>query len=92
ELFAAAVTEVERHQLIPYRRHHCGHGIGLEAYEPPLIGPTVDQALEPGMVLCFETPYYELGWGGMMVEDTVVITDNGCELLSVSDRSLRVVG
>jgi Xaa-Pro aminopeptidase len=43
------------------------------------------------MVFCFETPYYEIGWGGMMVEDTLVITERGCELLSVSDRSLRVI-
>ena len=43
------------------------------------------------MTLCLETPYYELGWGGMMVEDTVVITPDGCEPLTVSDRSLRVV-
>lgn len=91
KLFEVAVTEVEGHGLTPYRRHHCGHGIGLNAYEPPIIGPGGDQALEAGMVLCLETPYYELGWGGMMVEDTVLITENGCELLSVSDRSLRII-
>lgn len=91
EVFTVAVDEVERRGLAPYRRHHCGHGIGLEVYEAPIIAPAGDQPLEAGMVFCFETPFYELGWGGMMVEDTLVITDDGCELLSVSDRSLRVV-
>jgi Xaa-Pro aminopeptidase len=43
------------------------------------------------MTFCFETPYYELGWGGMMVEDTLVITETGCTLLTESDRSLRVI-
>lgn len=91
EVFRIAVDEVERLGLAPYRRHHCGHGIGLNPYEAPIINPATDQELEPGMVFCFETPYYEIGWGGMMVEDTLVITETGCELLSVSDRSLRVI-
>lgn len=91
EVFRVAVDEVERLGLAPYRRHHCGHGIGLNPYEAPIINPATDQELEPGMVFCFETPYYEVGWGGMMVEDSLVITENGCELLSVSDRSLRVI-
>jgi len=91
EVFEVAVREVERGGPVPYRRHHCGHGIGLDVYEQPIIGPAHDRELEPGMVFCFETPFYELGWGGMMVEDTVVITEDGCELLSVSDRSMRVV-
>jgi Xaa-Pro aminopeptidase len=90
EVFDVAVAEVERNGLRPYRRHHCGHGIGLDVYEAPIIDGRTDVLLEPGMVFCFETPYYELGWGGMMVEDTLVITSDGCELLSTSDRSLRV--
>ena len=90
-VFTAAVEQVEALGLAPYRRHHCGHGIGLNAYEAPIIAPDTDQVLEAGMVFCFETPYYQLGWGGMMVEDTLVITDDGYELLSVSDRSLRVI-
>jgi Xaa-Pro aminopeptidase len=91
DVFRVAVDEVERLGLAPYRRHHCGHGIGLNPYEAPIINPATAQELEAGMVFCFETPYYEIGWGGMMVEDTLVITERGCELLSVSDRSLRVI-
>lgn len=91
DVFKVAVDEVERRGITPYRRHHCGHGIGLDVYEAPIIAPTSHQELEAGMVFCFETPFYELGWGGMMVEDTLVITDDGCELLSVSDRRMRVV-
>ncbi|MFA9444479.1 M24 family metallopeptidase [Egicoccus sp. AB-alg6-2] len=91
ELFDVAVETVETHGLAPYRRHHCGHGIGREVYEPPIIAPSYDTPLEPGMTFCFETPFYELGWGGMMVEDTLVVTEDGCQMLSSSDRSLRVV-
>ena len=91
EVFDIAIAEVERRGLFPYRRHHCGHGIGLDVYEPPIISPGVTQQIEQDMVFCLETPYYELGWGGMMVEDTVVVTADGHRRLSLSDRSLRVI-
>ena len=91
EVFDIAIAEVERRGLFPYRRHHCGHGIGLDVYEPPIVSPGVTQQIEQDMVFCLETPYYELGWGGMMVEDTVVVTADGHRRLSVSDRSLRVI-
>ncbi|MDH3398077.1 MAG: aminopeptidase P family protein, partial [Acidimicrobiia bacterium] len=90
-LFATAVESVEDAGLRPYRRHHCGHGIGREVYEPPIVSPGTELPLQSGMVLCFETPFYEIGWGGMMVEDTVVITADGNQRLNHSDRSLRVV-
>jgi Xaa-Pro aminopeptidase len=90
QLFGVAVTAVRARGLVPYRRHHCGHGIGSEVYERPIIAPGWDVELREGMTFCFETPFYELGWGGMMVEDTVVITRDGCRPLNVSDRSLRV--
>lgn len=91
QLFDVGVEAVEAHGLRPYRRHHCGHGIGSEIYEPPIISPASDDELAEGMALCLETPFYELSWGGMMVEDTVVVTADGYRMLSGSDRSLRVI-
>ena len=91
ELFRLAVTRVEEAGLRPYRRHHCGHGIGLDVYEQPIVADGDETRLEPGMVFCFETPFYDLDAGGMMVEDAVEITEDGCRVLTVSDRSLRVV-
>lgn len=88
EIFDAAIREVRAGALPEYQRNHCGHGIGLRAHEFPLIGPASETELEPGMVLCVETPYYEVGWGGMMVEDTVIVTDGGHELLTKSPRDL----
>ena len=75
----------------PYRRQHCGHGIGLSTYEKPIIAPGDRGVLEPGMVFCFETPYYELGWGGMMVEDTLVVTEDGVRMLTGRGRELTEV-
>ena len=90
-LFEVAVDTVEGHGLEPYRRQHCGHAIGLEVYERPVVAPGWSTALKPGMVFCLETPYYEIGWGGMMIEDAVVVTDDGYEMLTTSDRSLRII-
>jgi len=56
-----------------------GHGIGLSLNELPRIRPGVKKPLESGMVICFETPYFELGWGGLQLEDTYLITDVGFE-------------
>jgi Xaa-Pro aminopeptidase len=91
EVFDAAVATVEVGGIRPYRRHHCGHGIGLSVYEAPIISPAVDTPLQAGMTFCFETPYYEVGWGGMMVEDLVLVTDDGVRVLTDADRDLRVV-
>ncbi len=91
EVFDTAIRTVEAAGLTPYRRHHAGHAIGLSVYEQPIIGSAVDTVLVPGMVFCLETPYYEPGWGGMMVEDTGVVTESGFELFTDIDRALRVV-
>jgi Xaa-Pro aminopeptidase len=91
EMFQLAIDVVESNGISPYRRQHCGHGIGLDVYEPPIINGATDTALEEGMTFCFETPYYVVGWGGMMVEDTIVVTADGHRRFTVTDRGLRVV-
>ncbi|MDR7523425.1 MAG: Xaa-Pro peptidase family protein [Armatimonadota bacterium] len=88
-VFEAAVRCVRDNGLSHYRRHHVGHGVGLEIYDEPLLAPGQTAVLEAGMVLEVETPYYEVGFGGLQVEDTVLVTDDGCRLLTVGDRSLR---
>jgi Xaa-Pro aminopeptidase len=90
-LFDVAVATVEEHGLAPYRRHHCGHAIGTEVYERPVVAPGWPTVLQAGMVFCVETPFYEIGWGGMMVEDALVVTEEGAEVMTISDRSLRVI-
>ena len=91
-LFDVAVRATRAAGIPHYQRHHVGHGIGLEPYDPPTIAPGGDTALEPGMVFCVETPYYEHGWGGVQVEDAVEITAAGARLLTRSSRELQLVG
>jgi len=71
-----------------------GHGIGLHLHEDPYLGPTADQPLEAGMVLGIEPLIYETGFGfGMQNKDMVLVTEQGCELLSdyASTDKLMVV-
>ena len=91
-LFDLAVRVTREHGLPHYQRHHVGHGIGLEPYDPPTINATATTALEAGMVFCVETPYYEHGWGGVQVEDAVEITSSGARTLTRSSQDLAVVG
>ncbi len=90
ELFKVAVERVRQGALPHYRRSHCGHGIGIDVHEfPTLNAASQNVALEDGMVLCVETPYYQIGWGGMMVEDMIVVRPNGSECLTHLPRALR---
>ena len=91
DVFETGVAAVERHGLRPFRRQHIGHAIGMAVYEHPVITPDCDAVLTAGSTFCIETPYYEPGWGGMMVEDTGLVTDDGFELFSTIDRTLRIV-
>src|SRR5262249_16862429 len=91
ELFDLAVRTTRAGGLREYRRHHTGHGIGLEIYEPPSIAPGGAEIVLEGMVLCLETPFYEIGWGGILTEDTLVVTADGHRCFTISSRELRVV-
>jgi Xaa-Pro dipeptidase len=90
DLFKVAVDRVRQGALPEYKRSHCGHGIGIDVHEfPTLNAANQNVELEDGMVLCVETPYYEIGWGGMMVEDMIVIRPSGNESLTHLPRELR---
>lgn len=91
DVFGAAVRAVRRSGIPEYRRTHCGHGIGLQLYDAPLVAPSDETILEPGMVVNVEVPYYELGFGGMQIEDTGVVTDGAPFLLTRAARELRVL-
>lgn len=67
--------------------HHTGHGLGTSFHEEPRIVPGSTVVLEPGMVIALEPGSYE-GGEGVRVEQVVLVTDQGCELLSAHDLAL----
>jgi Xaa-Pro aminopeptidase len=79
DLFNAAVETVRREGIAHYSRSHVGHGIGIDGYDLPDLTAASDHVVEEGMVMCVETPYYELGWCGLQREDTIVIRRDGPE-------------
>lgn len=90
-VFHAAVEAVRKAGIPEYQRHGTGHGIGLEQYDRPIVSGSEPMVLEPGMVLNVEVPYYELGWGGLQLEDTFVVTKGGCERLTHLTREIFAV-
>lgn len=91
EIFHIAVKSTQQAGLPDYNRHHCGHSIGLKPSGAPLINQNTKTPICEGMTLCVETPYYQIGWGGVQVEDTVVITDKGYKKLTLSNPDLLVL-
>ncbi len=89
-VFDTAVAAVRAAGLPEFKRHHVGHGIGLDPIEAPWLRPG-GQALEAGMVIRAETPYYELGAFGLNVRETVLVTRTGATSMNRSHRGLVVL-
>jgi Xaa-Pro aminopeptidase len=71
--------------------HSTGHGLGLEIHEPPRIGRSDKTVLQAGMAITVEPGVYIEGWGGIRIEDTVLVTANGCEILTPTSKSIREI-
>ena len=67
---------------LPFQMAHIGHGLGLGLHEYPMLKPTTDEPLQPGMVLCIEPAYLDPGVAGYHIEDLVLVTDDGREVLT----------
>jgi Xaa-Pro dipeptidase len=91
ELFRQVVDTVQKEGIPHYNRSHVGHGIGIEGYDPPNIAGDSKDVFEANMVICVETPYYELGFAGLQVEDMILVTADGAESLMARDGKLRVL-
>lgn len=75
-----------------YFTHRTGHGIGLSGHEPPSITETNDLPLEAGIAFSVEPGIYLPGEFGVRLEEIVVVTPTGCEVLSRLSRDVRIIG
>jgi Xaa-Pro aminopeptidase len=93
---AAAVDEAARNvlrkrKLHRYFTHSTGHGLGLEIHEAPRLAAGQTQSLEPGMMITIEPGAYIAGRWGVRIEDVVLITRSGCEVLSPADKEMLIL-
>jgi len=91
-IFQEIVDTVRASGIPHYRRHHVGHCIGVEVYDPPVLNASSQTPIEEGMVVNVETPYYELGWGAVHVEDPYLVgADGRNRWLTTMSRDLIIV-
>ena len=79
----------EEHDLWPHWRHHTGHAIGLRYHEGPFLDSGDDTEIRPGMVFTVEPGLYAPELGGFRHSDTVLVTEDGIEILTYYPRDLE---
>ncbi|HUX66175.1 MAG TPA: aminopeptidase P family protein [Terriglobales bacterium] len=90
---ASAVDAAARHSLRragfgAYFPHSTGHGVGLEIHEAPRLAATSSDLLAAGQVITLEPGVYIPGWGGVRIEDMVLVTAGGAEVLTPTPKDL----
>ena len=88
ELDKTARDVIKKAGLGKYFGHGLGHGIGLMVHDLPKVSSKSGDILAPGMVITIEPGVYIPKWGGVRIEDDVLITKRGCEVLTQSPKDL----
>jgi Xaa-Pro aminopeptidase len=88
---AAARKLLKKRGLLEYFTHSTGHGLGLEIHEAPRVAAGQTEVLRPGMVITVEPGVYLPGKFGVRIEDTVVLTEAGCQILTKCPKEMLSV-
>ncbi len=91
EVDRAARKVLQRHKLSRYFTHSTGHGVGLEIHEAPRLAAGQQDMLRPGMVVTVEPGAYIPHKWGVRIEDMVLVTETGCEVLTPTSKKLIAV-
>ncbi len=92
DLDRAAREVIEEAGFGPFFTHRLGHQIGLDVHEPGDVSATHDAPVQPGMCFSIEPGIYLPGEFGVRIEDLVLVTEDGCEVLNSYPRELTVIG
>jgi Xaa-Pro aminopeptidase len=91
EVDRAARKVLQKHRLARFFTHSTGHGVGLEIHEAPRLAAGQQEILRPGMVVTVEPGAYIPRKWGVRIEDMVVVTEQGCEVLTPTSKELVAV-
>jgi Xaa-Pro aminopeptidase len=91
EINVGVVNYVRENIDKEYYRGNVGHGVGVELYDKPILGPEDHTPLQEGMTLSYEVPYHISGLGGLNLEDSILITKRSKHVVSNYDREIIVV-
>jgi Xaa-Pro aminopeptidase len=91
EVDRAARNVLKTHGLGKFFTHSTGHGVGLEIHEAPRIARSEQEVLRPGMVITVEPGVYLPGKWGVRIEDMVVVTEQGCEVLTPTNKDFTAI-
>jgi Xaa-Pro aminopeptidase len=87
----AARKVLQKNGLAKYFTHSTGHGVGLEIHEAPRVAKGQPEVLRPGMVITVEPGVYLPGKWGVRIEDMVVVTEHGCEVLDPTQKEFIAI-
>lgn len=92
ELDAVARTALKEAGCEAAFSHGAGHGLGLEIHEAPRVSPLSETVLPEGATITIEPGIYFPGWGGIRIEDSVILSPEGCEELTPASHDLLIAG
>ena len=90
EVDAAARGVIEAEGFGGLFGHGTGHGVGLDIHEAPRLGTGIEDVLEEGMVVTVEPGIYVPDWGGVRIEDDVLVEAEGLRVLTNAPRALEL--
>lgn len=88
EMYQISTKAIAQTEYFPYHYNGIGHGIGMFVHEIPFISPTSEDIIQPGTVMTVEPGIYIPGWGGIRIEDQLLVTEEGCENLISAPKEL----
>ncbi|HBV89046.1 MAG TPA: Xaa-Pro dipeptidase [Desulfosporosinus sp.] len=91
EVDAVARGIIEKAGYGDYFGHGLGHSVGLAIHEGPNLNKREERILEPGMLITVEPGIYIPDWGGVRIEDIVLVTENGCEVLTKAPKDFIIL-